>query len=65
MNYMRFFYLLGIILAVSCVAVSNAQGFPYSDNLYELRGLELITAVEYLDEILLKLAERDNNSRYK
>lgn len=64
MNYMRFFNLLGI-LVVNCLAVSNAQDFPYSENLYELRGLELITAVEYLDEILFKLAERDNNSRYK
>lgn len=59
--HMGFLYLMGIV-AVGCLTVIKAESVPYFDGPNELSGLKLISAIEYLDEMLVKLADGAKSS---
>lgn len=56
-----FLYLMGI-LAVGCLTVAQTESVPFVDGPAELSGLELTSAKEYLDEMLVKLADGADSS---
>lgn len=56
-----FLYLMGIV-AVGYLTVTKAESVPFVDGPSELSGLELTSAKEYLDEMLVKLADGADSS---
>lgn len=59
--HIRFLYFMGIV-AVGCLTVIKAESVPYFDGPYELSGLKLISAIEYLNEMLLRVADGAESS---